>query len=136
MINRKIKIFDFFKVYNFSERDYDSETMDSLNFDSKCSLNVMRRREPLGASGNKPEKPRSPCFRETVHPEPIISGVGNEEVVIPNENGPLGIHVVPCDDDGRLIVQGIEPGGRVDRQGHLAVGDEIVTINGVSLAGR
>ena len=25
----------------------------------------------------------------------------------------LGIHVVPCDIDGRLIVQGIEPGGKI-----------------------
>ena len=47
--------------------------------------------------------------------------------------GPLGIHVVPCNDDGRLVVQGIEPGGRVDRDGRLAVGDEIVEINGFPL---
>ena len=33
------------------------------------------------------------------------------EIVIQNEIGPLGIHVVPCDQDGRLVVQGIEPGG-------------------------
>ncbi len=50
--------------------------------------------------------------------------------------GPLGIHVVPCDSDGRLVVQGIEPGGRIDRQGHLAVGDEIISINGLSLTAR
>ena len=47
--------------------------------------------------------------------------------------GPLGIHVVPCNEDGRLVVQGIEPGGRVDRDGRLAVGDEIVDINGYAL---
>ena len=47
--------------------------------------------------------------------------------------GPLGIHVVPCNEDGRLVVQGIEPGGRVDRDGRLAVGDEIVEINGFPL---
>ena len=47
-----------------------------------------------------------------------------------------GIHVVPCDNDGRLVVQGIEPGGRIDRQGNLAVGDEIVAINGTSLTSR
>jgi partitioning defective protein 3 len=47
--------------------------------------------------------------------------------------GPLGIHVVPCNEDGRLVVQGIEPGGRVDRDGRLAVGDEIVEINGYPL---
>ena len=51
-----------------------------------------------------------------------------------NISGPLGIHVVPCNDGGRLVVQGIEPGGRVDRDGRLAVGDEIIEINGYSLA--
>ncbi|CAB4054019.1 PARD3 [Lepeophtheirus salmonis] len=58
---------------------------------------------------------------------------GVVEVVIPNEVGPLGIHVVPCEMDGRLVVQGIEPGGRVDRNGRLAVGDEVVDINGCCL---
>ena len=40
---------------------------------------------------------------------------------------------MPSRDEGPgpLIVQGIEPGGRVDRDGRLAVGDEIVEINGV-----
>jgi len=78
---------DFLKVYNFND---DSEAaLDSLTFDTKSSLNVMRRREPLGASGNKPEKPRSPCFREVgpVEPVPVVV---TEEIVIPNENGPLG----------------------------------------------
>ena len=78
---------DFLKVYNFND---DSEAaLDSLNFDTKSSLNVMRRREPLGASGNKPEKPRSPCFRE-VGPVETVPVVVTEEIVIPNESGPLG----------------------------------------------
>lgn len=55
------------------------------------------------------------------------------EIVIPSELGQLGIHVVPCDMDGRLIVQGIEPGGRIDRDGRLAVEDAIVAINGYPL---
>ena len=40
---------------------------------------------------------------------------------------------MPCDIDGRLIVQGIEPGGRIDRDGRLAVEDAIVAINGYPL---
>ena len=40
---------------------------------------------------------------------------------------------MPCDQDGRLIVQGIEPGGRIDRDGRLAVEDAIVAINGYPL---
>ena len=55
------------------------------------------------------------------------------EIVIPSELGQLGIHVVPCDIDGRLVVQGIEPGGRIDRDGRLAVEDAIVAINGYPL---
>lgn len=38
-----------------SEENYDS-LPDSQTFDSKCSLHVLRRREPLGASANKPDK--------------------------------------------------------------------------------
>jgi hypothetical protein len=37
------------------QENYDS-LPDSHSFDTKCSLNVQRRREPLGASANKPDK--------------------------------------------------------------------------------
>ena len=72
-------------------------------------------------------------------PPPAIEAIdanGGEvlfDIVILNEIGPLGVHVVPCDTDGRLIVQGIEPGGRIDRDGRLAVSDCIVAINGYPL---
>lgn len=49
----------------------------------------------------------------------------------------LGIHVVPDYDgsgkDRGLLVQGIEPGGRIDRDGRLAIYDRIVEINGQNL---
>ncbi len=142
----------------------ESETYDSLPdaaaFDSKCSLNVLRRREPLGASAgnsnnNKQEKggkaggggehqwsvaPSSSGgedqnnmeFQQIRQHQMVRPSV---EIVIPNEIGPLGIHVVPSKEEGPgpLIVQGIEPGGRVDRDGRLAVGDEIMEINGYPL---
>lgn len=45
----------------------------------------------------------------------------------------LGIHVVPDYDkngnDRGLLVQRIEAGGKVDRDGRLAVNDRIVEIN-------
>lgn len=48
-----------------------------------------------------------------------------------------GIHVVPDYDgsgkDRGLLVQGIEPGGRIDRDGRLAIFDRIVEINGQNL---
>merc|ERR1719376_1697267 len=115
-------------------------------------LNVLRRREPLGASANKPgdEKPLEeqppPPPKPAMELVPILKNsksAGNLlmqadpppsfEIVIQNEIGPLGIHLVPCDEDGRLVVQGIEPGGRIDRDGRLAVGDEIIRINGYPL---
>uniref|UniRef100_T1JCX4 PDZ domain-containing protein n=1 Tax=Strigamia maritima TaxID=126957 RepID=T1JCX4_STRMM len=58
-------------------------------------------------------------------------------VVLRNEDGPLGIHVVPdYDETGKdvgLVVQGIEPGGRIDRDGRLQVQDRIIDINGQCL---
>lgn len=105
---------------------------DSQSFETKCSLNVSRRKEPLGASTNRPERSRSPAAASSSTEKNKITSsepAGSFEIVIKNEIGPLGIHVVPCDEDGRLVVQGIEPGGRVDRDGRLTIGDEIVSIN-------
>ena len=49
----------------------------------------------------------------------------------------MGIHVVPdYDSDGRdrgLLIQGIEPGGRVHKDGRLSVSDRIIEINGSNL---
>jgi partitioning defective protein 3 len=76
------------------------------------------RREPLG--GTSP---------------PRASSEDLARIVIQNEIGPLGIHVVPSGDPeaAGLLIQGIEPGGRIDRDGRLAVHDRIVEINGYSL---
>ncbi|KAF0314509.1 Partitioning defective 3 [Amphibalanus amphitrite] len=58
-------------------------------------------------------------------------------VVLTDVSGPLGMHVVPdCDGSGRdsgLLVQRVEPGSAVQRDGRVAVGDRIVQINGHSL---
>lgn len=66
-----------------------------------------------------------------------LSGYSLELIVIRNEPGPLGIHVVPDYDrlgkDRGLVVQGIEPGGRIDRDGKLAIYDRIIEINGQNL---
>lgn len=49
----------------------------------------------------------------------------------------MGIHVVPDYDrlgkDQGLLVRGIEPEGRIDRDGRLAVFDRIIEINGQNL---
>lgn len=58
-------------------------------------------------------------------------------MVLPNEGGPLGIHVVPdysstgnSGEPSGLLVQGVEPGGRISRDGRVQVRDRIVEING------
>ncbi|XP_060527613.1 partitioning defective 3 homolog B isoform X2 [Cylas formicarius] len=83
-----------------------------------------RRREPLGQANN------------STSPTPFPGGDG-DLIVIRNQPGPLGIHVVPDYDgsgkDRGLLVQGIEPGGRIDRDGRLAIYDRIIEINGQNL---
>lgn len=81
-----------------------------------------RRKEPLGQATTSPTDSRNE---------------NTEYIVLDTESGALGIHVVPDYDslgkDRGLLVQGIEPGGRVDRDGRLAVYDRIVEINGRNL---
>lgn len=55
-------------------------------------------------------------------------------MVLPNEGGqPLGIHVVPdyspLGNELGLLVQGVEPGGRIHRDGRIQVQDRIIEIN-------
>ncbi|XP_044753306.1 partitioning defective 3 homolog isoform X3 [Coccinella septempunctata] len=82
-----------------------------------------KRKEPLGQANNSTS--------------PVPSMDQSELIVIRNEPGPLGIHVVPDYDiygkDRGLLVQGIEPGGRIDRDGRLAINDRIIEINGQNL---
>ncbi|XP_021913897.1 partitioning defective 3 homolog isoform X3 [Zootermopsis nevadensis] len=102
-----------------------------------------RRKEPLGQANST-----SPVLRtahhhshsHVVHDSDIEDDLNSESVeyvVMHNESGPLGIHVVPDYDrlgkDRGLLVQGIEPGGRIDRDGRLVVYDRIIEINGQNL---
>ncbi|XP_073969994.1 par-3 family cell polarity regulator isoform X4 [Rhodnius prolixus] len=83
-----------------------------------------KRREPLGQANSSPQPDCEP--RE-----------GTEYIVLDTGGGSLGLHVVPDYDSlGRergLLVQGVEPGGRVDADGRLNVNDRIVEINGNNL---
>ena len=95
------------------------------SIDAKIEMfeNASQRKEPLG--GSSPPHP----------PLPKLNQDTLTRIVIQNEIGPLGIHVVPSGDPSSpgLIIQGIEPGGRIDRDGRLAVHDRIVEINGCTL---
>jgi hypothetical protein len=54
-------------------------------------------------------------------------------IILPKENSPLGIHVIPYNDDEQqvngLILQNIEADGRIQRQGILQINDRIIEIN-------
>jgi hypothetical protein len=54
-------------------------------------------------------------------------------IILPKENSPLGIHVIPYNDDEQqvngLLLQNIEADGRIKRQGILQINDRIIEIN-------
>ncbi|KAK8405638.1 hypothetical protein O3P69_001861 [Scylla paramamosain] len=86
-----------------------------------------RRREPLGGSSSSPLH-----FRDSSHED-----TNTILVVLSNDRGPLGIHVIPSTDgrghDQGLLVEGVEPAGRIARDGRIQVHDRIIEINGRSL---
>lgn len=89
-----------------------------------------RRREPLGQDAKS-------CYDfANANVEPLDQGE-IREIVIKNEAGPLGLHVVPCYDllgnDQGLRVEGIEPNGRIARDGQIDLHDKIIKINGHNL---
>ncbi|XP_043288698.1 partitioning defective 3 homolog [Venturia canescens] len=93
-----------------------------------------RRREPLGQDSKISHEfashRKSPHYGE-------FGGSEVREIVIKNEAGPLGLHVVPCYDlagnDQGLRVEGIEPNGRIAKDGQIDLHDRIVKINGHNL---
>ncbi|KAL3831307.1 hypothetical protein ACJMK2_023076 [Sinanodonta woodiana] len=105
----------------------------------------MERKEPLGGSSVEPENlpklrtgrllPKTP-----IPPTQSEQNDSNETemvVTLKNDGSPLGIHVVPdFDNQGRetgLLIQSIEPGGRISRDGRIKAESRIVQINGTDL---
>ena len=84
-----------------------------------------RRGEPVGGT-SPPQRVATTSLSAVIDPNDLT------HISIQNEMGPLGIHVVPSGDpvNPGLVIQGIEPGGRIDRNGTLAVNDRIIEING------
>lgn len=87
------------------------------------------RREPVGATSE------AVPLSDGLSPLSCSSSSSSASqlVVLPTEGGPLGIHVVPdYSPNGNelgLLVQGIEPGGRIHRDGRISIQDRIVEIN-------
>ncbi|GFY59485.1 partitioning defective 3 homolog [Trichonephila inaurata madagascariensis] len=93
-----------------------------------------QRKEPLGGPITSPKHSAD----ETEDSDCSNSSHTKVEVMkLKNEDGPLGIRIVPADEspdrNNGVIIQGIEPGGRIDRDGRFSVGDRITEINGLKL---
>ena len=116
-VNRRQSSFD--SVTSLQSRD--NRRQSSIDAKIEMFENASQRREPLG--GTSPPQPSKPSQDDLT------------KIVIQNEIGPLGIHVVPSGDPVHpgLVIQGIEPGGRIDRDGRLAVHHRITEINGYNL---
>ena len=89
-----------------------------------------RRKEPLGQD--------SKSVYELTKFHSKSSNQGEiREIIIKNKAGPLGLHVVPCYDlsgnDQGLRVEGIEPNGRIAKDGQIDLHDNIIKINGHNL---
>lgn len=122
------------------------------------ALSLSLRKEPLGANA-APETPMenlapqhfsTPTSEYPPHSQLLNGSVHDSfsseiqprrmlDIVLKHEPGPLGIHVVPEHNaDARnqgLIVQSVEPGGRIDRDGRVQANDKIIEINEQCLIG-
>ncbi|KAK3108784.1 hypothetical protein FSP39_015692 [Pinctada imbricata] len=109
---------DMYKWLEAQERQHDK-------------IQQMERTEPVGGASieHTSTKPQHP-------PEPRPMQ-GSILINLPNDGGPLGIHVVPdYSENGRemgLLVQGVEDGGRVAKDGRLRENDRIIEINSQTL---
>ncbi|XP_015795808.1 uncharacterized protein LOC107372153 isoform X2 [Tetranychus urticae] len=78
-------------------------------------------------------------LRQKISPtpaSPIRLNEDNQSILIKlnDGRGNLGVSILPCEDSaGGMVIQNILPGGRVDKNGGIAVGDKIVAVNDLSL---
>ncbi|KAG5306302.1 PAR3L protein, partial [Acromyrmex insinuator] len=129
--------------------DVHSSVSSSIKRESakRLSMHALSTREPSLTTYSAQSLPRESRRREPLGQDSKASyefgnniESGNQEVreiVIKNEAGPLGLHVVPCYDllgnDQGLRVEGIEPNGRIARDGQIDLHDNIIKINGHNL---
>ncbi|XP_018051194.1 PREDICTED: partitioning defective 3 homolog [Atta colombica] len=129
--------------------DIHSSVSSSIKRESakRLSMHALSTREPSLTTYSAQSLPRESRRREPLGQDSKASyefgnniESGNQEVreiVIKNEAGPLGLHVVPCYDllgnDQGLRVEGIEPNGRIARDGQIDLHDNIIKINGHNL---
>ena len=145
---------DFFHGESKEHRIYASRSTGNIKREStkRLSMHVLSSREPCPTTYSALSLPRESRRREPLGqdakalyeiPNSLkadnIEGYYEEarDVVIKNEAGPLGLHVVPCYDlsgnDQGLKVEGVDPMGRIARDGQIDLKDKIIKINGHSL---
>lgn len=133
------------------QKDFARDRNNHINREStkRLSMHVLSTREPCLTTYSAQSLPRESRRREPLGQDSKslyeIPNIGNDhmdnaeihEIVIKNEAGPLGLHVVPCYDllgnDRGLRVEGIEPTGRIAKDGQIDLHDTIVKINGHNL---
>ncbi|XP_050419284.1 partitioning defective 3 homolog isoform X2 [Patella vulgata] len=90
------------------------------------------RKGPVGSSGAEEQN-----HEININSNDDDDDDDDDVIVLINDGGPLGIHVIPDYDEGGrdmgLMIQGIEKGGKVFRDGRLKEEDKIIEINGQSL---
>ncbi|XP_017888565.1 partitioning defective 3 homolog [Ceratina calcarata] len=146
---------DFFHP-DSKEPSYGIDTHSSIPISSikrestkRLSMHALSTREPCLTAYSAQSLPRESRRREPLGQDAKVSfeyGNANFEsgdqgeirdIVIKSEAGPLGLHVVPCYDllgnDQGLRVEGIEPNGRIARDGQIDLHDKIIKINGHNL---
>lgn len=106
----------------------------------RLSMHVLSTREPCSTPYSALSLPRESRRREPLGQDSKVYEMDLKdvsEIIIKNEMGPLGLHVVPCYDllgnDQGLRVEGIEPSGRIARDGQINLHDKILNINGHNL---
>ncbi|XP_011494420.1 PREDICTED: partitioning defective 3 homolog [Ceratosolen solmsi marchali] len=142
---------DFFHGDNKEHRIYASRSTGNIKREStkRLSMHVLSSREPCLTTYSALSLPRE-CRRkeplgqdakalyEVSSAKADLKDQGDvREIIIKNEAGPLGLHVVPCYDllgnDQGLRVEGIEPNGRIAKDGQIDLHDKIIKINGHNL---
>ena len=143
---------DFFHaIDNKEHRIYQSRSTGNIKREStkRLSMHVLSSREPCLTSYSALSLPResrrkeplgqdSKALYEISNLKPDTGVQGDiHEIIIKNEAGSLGLHVVPCYDllgnDQGLQVEGIEPNGRIAKDGQIDLHDKIIKINGHNL---
>lgn len=141
---------DFFHRDSKDHRIYASRSTGNIKREStkRLSMHVLSSREPCLTTYSALSLPResrrkeplgqdSKALYEVPNSKPELSNQEICEIVIRNETGPLGLHVVPCYDlsgnDQGLRVEGIEPNGRIAKDGQIDLHDKIIKINGHNL---